>query len=734
MRPKLLYEWCAVAAATLGIIAALDWGDATDRLDNVYYDVLVGFAAPPVSDRILLVEIDDRSIARIGRWPWPRSTHARMLEELAGARPSAVGYDVLFTESAGPDEDRALGDALAALDKVAMPVLFETPGTDGRPVDTIRPIEPLATAARALGQVALLPDRDGVARTVPLSFVAEGRVWRHLMEETYRIALGESSPAFLRTAGREARVAVPFQSKTGGFRTVSFASVMAGEVPPEFIEGRIVLVGVSATGLGDRFRVPTRSGALLSGVELQANLLNSLLADRFVAPVSATTGMAVSLLPAFALLVSFWFLRPSRAFVVFVTLVGLVLLVPAILLVLRGTWLPPFPALAGLLVAYPLWGWRRLQFVDDTMGEELMAISAELALAPGDAPVQAYLDPIGGQAARLRSAIGRMRDLRRLVSDTVDGVDDPIIVTDLDDNIILCNSAASLLLGSASAGAQLYGLLEDLAGLQIDFEDDVAEIGLEGRIFAPRRFPLCNHAEEHRGWIVHLVDISAIRRAQHDRQAALEFLSHDMRSPQSSIITLIERHRKTVTDEAVADRIVSLARKTLRLADDFVHMARFSVASFEPQEVNLADILLEAADELWPLASRRNIRIATPRERGAFFMLGEHDALSRTLINLLDNAVKFSPDGGVIECSLRQAEGGMIECIIEDEGPGIPDERRENLFERFGARRSGDGLRTSSGLGLAFVAAAVHRHGGEILHEVRSPHGTRIIVRFPLVK
>lgn len=736
MRLRLLFEWCAVVAVTLAIVAMLLVNRTTERLDNLLYDVLVGYAAPPVSDRILLVAIDDTSVAAIGRWPWPRGIHARLLEQIAKADPAAVAYDVLFTEPASAEQDRRLGRAMQGLGNVALPVLFQAPGRNGSPIDAIPPIEPIATAARAIGEVALIPDGEGVARSVPVVFTADGREWPHLMEVAYRITTGSTSPVYRQLVARgEAFATIPFQPESGHFQTVSFVSVLNGEVPSEFMKDRILLIGVTATGLGDRFRVPTRTGAMISGIEVQANLLNSLLKNRVVASPGETISLIAAMLPTLALMISFWWLRPSRAFWTSVAMIGLILIVPLALLLLFDIWLAPTPALAGLLVAYPLWGWRRLQAVDRAISEELTAFSRDDAPATAAASPRDYLDPIGGQTARLRSAISGMRDLRRLVSDTVDGVNDPILVTDLDDRTILANAAARDLLGQAVEGSTSTRLIEGLEGRNIAADAGSAEIWLDnGKVYAPRRFPLCNHAGEQRGWIAHLVDISTIRMAQRDREEALEFLSHDMRSPQSSIITLLEQHRHTIPDRALVDRIDALARKTLRLSDDFVQMARFSVASFDPEDINLADVLTEAADELWPLASRRDVRIAIEGAEGPFFMQGERDTLSRALINLLDNAVKFSPAGSVVHCAIRFDSDETIECTIEDAGPGIQAERRRDLFARFGPRRDAAGSRVSSGLGLAYVGAAVKRHGGSINCEARAPRGTRFVLRFPASK
>lgn len=732
MRLRLLLEWSAVFALTCAIITILFISKTTQRLDNVAYDSLVGLVAPSPSDRILLVTIDDTSITSLGRWPWSRGIHAQLLQRLAKAHVSAVAYDVLFTEAADTVTDKRLGNAIRSAGVVALPALFEAPGTNGRAIDVTLPVPALAEAARNVGQVALFPDSEGVARSVPLRLSVENHEWLHLMEITYRIAEGHPSPVYQRLTSRQDSFAtIPFRSRSGDFRTVPFFNVLAGQVPPELLKGRIILVGVTATGLGDRFRVPSRFGGLISGIELQANVMNSLLSNRIVFIPNQALGLCYSVLPALILLVSFWWLRPSHALTASLVMVVAVLVVPVIILVVWDTWFAPASALAGLLVAYPLWGWRRLEAIDRQIAEELDDFAAEDAPLPLPAKIHGYLDPIGGQAARLRLAIANMRDLRRLVRDTIDSVNDAILVADIEDRIILSNTAARALFGPDLEKYEAGALIENLAGEPAVHTDGSQDIGAHNEgVYSLRRFPLRDHTGSNRGSITQLVDVTTIRAAQRVRQEALEFLSHDMRSPQSSIITLVERYRQSLADPALADRITGLARKTLRLADDFVQLARFSAASFDPEDVDIAGILAEAADELWPIASRRNLRITIDDAESGVFIRGERDTLFRAFANLLDNAIKFSPQGATVRCHVTGSPSGDVECIIEDGGPGIPPERRENLFARFGYKIDQAGSSTSSGLGLAFVAAAVKRHNGTITCENVQPTGTRFVIHF----
>ena len=119
---RLLVEWCAVAVLVLALTLGLTLTGATSKADDAIYDQIVHLRAPPASDRILLVTIDDSSLAALGHWPWPRSVHAKAIQAISAGRPAAIAYDVLFTEPArAREEDATLAAALSKAKNVTLP-------------------------------------------------------------------------------------------------------------------------------------------------------------------------------------------------------------------------------------------------------------------------------------------------------------------------------------------------------------------------------------------------------------------------------------------------------------------------------------------------------------------------------------------------------------------------------------------------------------------------------------
>ena len=715
---RLLVEWCAVALLVLGLTLGLTLVGATSKADDAIYDQIVHLRAPPASERILLVTIDDASLAALGHWPWPRAVHAKAIQAISAARPTAIAYDVLFTEPArAPREDMALAAALSDAKKVTLPILFEAPGANGRPFDTVLPVPPIARAAAALGHVALPNEADGRARAALLEANDGSRAWPHLAEQMFRLAYGRPSPAWQRGVHRgDMSVLVPYR-EAGAYRTVSFSDVLAGRLPQAFIRDRIVLVGVTAGGLGDRHNVA--GAGTLAGIEIQANLLNAMLADRFVREAPLPLRLAIGALPALILLLLFWRLRPSAALVASLAMFGLVAIVPVLLLAMTGFWIPPATGLVGVLFVYPLWGWRRLHTIDKAVAQELSQLSGDLG--GWVAPTIDRLDHPGRNAFALSGSITALRDLKRLVADTVEGIADPLVVTTMEGDVLVANRHAEALL-SQNAGVRnaLYGM---------PASNDL--ISADGRHFSHRRTPLTGADGARRGWIHLLAEITGIRAVERDREQALEFLSHDMRSPQASILTLLEGSKTGVGADA-ADKIAYHARRTLNLAENFVQLARLRETPFAPEDVDLHDCLAEASDALWPLASKKSVWIVAPPAEPCY-VAGERHALTRALLNLLDNAVRFSPAGARIRCgvgAVKTTGASLFEVWIEDQGPGISEERLTDLTSRFGPLAvAGPGL--SVGLGLAYVRTVAERHGGSVRYEAVSPHGSRFILTIP---
>lgn len=393
------FEWVLLFIAALGLAGGLLASRLTDPLDALVHDA-ISRATPRTPDsQILIIGIDDASIRALGRWPWSRDIHATLVDRLTDAGVKAVGYDILFVEPGVGDV--ALDAAISRSGKVALPLLVETPGDDGAVFRVTRPV----VRSAATGHVVVRPDGDGVFRRIaPFETAGTERI-AHLALATVRIAGG---------GDQNAGTLISFAGPPGTYATVSFAAVLRGEVPPELLRDRIVLVGATAAGLGDRFATPVGGERdLMAGVEVQANVVDALRHDglRAVAGFWPSLSFAAS---ALALLWAGFLFAGPRQNLVFAALIFVgALAISATLLVQGGIWIRPAAALVTVIIMFPLWGWRRLAAASRFLDAELDRLGVS------DVVIPAGGDRITRQIALLDAASDRMAMLRRQRDETL---------------------------------------------------------------------------------------------------------------------------------------------------------------------------------------------------------------------------------------------------------------------------------------------------------------------------
>ncbi len=742
LRLRLIVEWLAIALlSSLAVVMALQWR-GTSAFDYLFYDQLSVLSRPAADPDILLVTIDDPSLQAIGKWPWPRTNHAELLTKLKAAKPKSILFDILLSEPSTEADDIALAAAMQQGSPVYVPMHFVSPGSDGRDYDVVKPIASIANAAAGIGQVNIEFDADGVVRRAVLCFPdgEEGLKWPHLAE---LLARKDSKPSAAYQSGNcGTSVLIPYAPR-GSFTEISYADILNGEVPADLITGRTVIIGATAVGMGDSYPVPLADGGLLSGAEIMANMYGAIKRDNFVKPLPFASTLLLSLLPVWLLLLGFLRLSPRWALIASLSAVAVVLLTSALLLGSQ-IWFPPGAAILGLFLVYPLWGWRRLQAMSDFMDAELGALEKEGEIVPVSPPTQLAADMVSRQSATLAGAIDHMRDLRRVIADTLEHLPDPMFVTDLDDTITLTNQQLDDRIEKDITGQTLAVALDDFvqpahrravdsylakraARGEAEEDEFVRFVSKTTRTFVLRAAKILSDTNELRGYIHYLADITDLARAETDREEALQLLSHDMRAPQSAIIAMLPDLR----DKDARVRIERHARRTMQLAQDFVQIARMGETEFTGLDLLLAELARDVADSLWPLAKERGIIIDVIDHEGDAFVFAEADSLSRALTNLVDNAIKHSPDNGRITIDVARISNGVLELSVQDQGEGIDADLLPQLFTRFASGREGTSRVKSLGLGLAFVRAVAERHNGSVKAENSALGGARFTLTLP---
>lgn len=237
-----------------------------------------------------------------------------------------------------------------------------------------------------------------------------------------------------------------------------------------------------------------------------------------------------------------------------------------------------------------------------------------------------------------------------------------------------------------------------------------------------------------------LSDMSLALRARIDATEAFAAdVTHEMKNPLASLRSAVEG-LGAVRDPELQARLLAIVRDDVhrldRLITDISEASRLdaqlSRAKFEPLDV--AAMIDALVGQRIAREVERGVRLRFDYQGGALVTVGEGARLERVFENLIDNALSFSPDEGLIAIAVGR-EGGDIVVRIEDEGPGVPEEAREAIFRRFQSiRPESEAFGQHSGLGLAIARTIVEAHQGSIAVESREDRlgGARFVVRLPL--
>jgi two-component system OmpR family sensor kinase len=202
--------------------------------------------------------------------------------------------------------------------------------------------------------------------------------------------------------------------------------------------------------------------------------------------------------------------------------------------------------------------------------------------------------------------------------------------------------------------------------------------------------------------------------------------SHELRTPLTSILANLELLADVLDGERgeAARSALRSSQRMRRLVGDLLLLARADAKRQLPREpTDVGRVLVEAAAELGPVADGHDLTI----DADEAIVNGTRDELHRMTLNLMENAIRHTPAGTHVSARVTSVDGHVV-LTVQDDGPGVPDELRERIFERF-VRGAGD-RGSSSGLGLSIVRAVAQSHGGSVDLEHADP-GARFVVRLP---
>jgi K+-sensing histidine kinase KdpD len=257
-------------------------------------------------------------------------------------------------------------------------------------------------------------------------------------------------------------------------------------------------------------------------------------------------------------------------------------------------------------------------------------------------------------------------------------------------------------------------------------------------------FPLRDDREHIIGALLVFYNRTDERELARAQENVTQMLVHDLRSPLTAVTTSLRLLQQLVPAESdykpIVEKTTEVSRRAIRKVlmrvDSLLDVAKMESGDIylDRQPTDVRTIVETVRTELMPLANEMHVTMLTDLAPELPVLQVDADKVERMLLNLVDNALKYTPENGTITIRARMDDAaGWMQLAVADEGPGIPDDYKQRLFDRFVQVSGRQGTRRGVGLGLAFCQLVTKAHGGRIWIEDNQPRGTVFIATLPIV-
>jgi adenylate cyclase len=380
-----LHALAAICTALFVVLQILDPASIREQVESKTYDLrlyirnLIKKPSPP--EDVLIVTVDERSIAEVGRWPWRRDTMGRLVDRISEGNPTVIAIDILFTEREQKHTDAILADAIEMAGNVVLATAFivaqegeampektevdylwdhafmkviSTKEIDWKqwtvkPDGVLAPLEEFAMGA-SLGNVYTQPDRGGVLRWDILYVFFDEDFYPSLPLQAARIHLGVKQEDMVLIGGSgvkledrlistdlSGRIQINYRGKEGSFTYIPAVDVLEGKISPSVFAGKVVFLGTSAIATYDQKVTPF--SANMPGVEKNATVTHSIIHNNFLKRSQGILEIVAILVTALFLTAFLYRLRALQGAALSFSLMALYISLSFYLLAYHDTWI-----------------------------------------------------------------------------------------------------------------------------------------------------------------------------------------------------------------------------------------------------------------------------------------------------------------------------------------------------------------------------------------------------------
>ena len=331
---------------------------------------------------------------------------------------------------------------------------------------------------------------------------------------------------------------------------------------------------------------------------------------------------------------------------------------------------------------------------------------------------------------------------QRLLSSILKSVPDPVIVFDGQAQLLLMNPAAELIFGQLEPGTQVQAVLQsnELTAFVLHGDALTEWNASEDHIFVPRLETMEDEQGERSAMILTLRDVTQFKKMSRNQAEFMRIVSHDIRSP----LTYIQGFANMLAmvggvnerQEHFVEKILSGIAQITSLVDNIQDAGRYDIETgfyeMTRDQCDLDEIVQRIVHNHLVPAEKADLGITAEVASNVPIINADKNMLERALTNLVDNAIKYTPNGGQVRVTAYTANNSVI-VAVTDTGLGISEENQKLLFQRHVrlARQEHKKVK-GSGLGLFIVKSAAQRHGGDAWVESEEGKGSTFFFSIPL--
>jgi len=774
-----LNVWLLVLVGLLAMSYPVE--ELSRRIGDLYFRVRGTQATSPY---VALVLIDDASLERYGRWPWKRSLLAQVVTAVSAAKPKVVGLDILLSEAEDQSDDQELARAIKVAGNAVLIAKISNSQQGGFWVEPL-PFFAQGTAVVGHAQAALGP--DGICRSIPVRELSiEGPRWAFALEiaRTFRggnltdsgneLRLGDttiptvSRRGYPQLAGVDSEaprlLPIDYRGQTAPgedpqpFVAISVKDLLEGRGNDQ-LRGKAVLIGFGSAEISDRLSTPVSGNLPMPGVEIHANLVDALLSGRTLRPVPETAH--VLLLLVFALSSTWAVLRwpgwrgilALASFLAGIFAGGYLFFARAHLLIPLG------PLLCLAILAGPMAQLQNLLIADRGVTARLRELERVLRLprsaSDGSLP-SALQREASSSSGSLPWKIELLSQLQTELSSLyafdetlLESMQEGLAVFASDGRLVFRNprwqsfcerqgwnpSRRLQEFAEALDEPAWRNLSESLAqpGVRLNAEVHIGDGLWQLTAVRLKAVEPSNPSE-----LILVVATDQTARLERDRARAeaLGFVTHELRTPLVSIQGFAEyllRYPKKAGKSEAATTIFRESGRLVAMINTYLDVLRMESGAqpLRRELLQVRDLVGQVNRVVQPLAEAAEITVNTEIASSVPSLEGDPNLIAGALLNLMSNAVKYSPRGSAVKLRALSAEGSVV-LEVCNPGPIIPPSELQRLFEPFYRRQEQETSASGWGLGLAFVKRIAEQHGGQAEASSDPITGTCFRLRLPV--